>query len=212
MRYNPKLHIMKKVFLLVAVFLVGITTQAETNTNTENVTINPGQNNRYTNAQEITFVENGVLYTVTTDGSFSFEFLLQHQNSYRHSTQRQVYYNSRRSNQVIYNQGSQARVTRDHYGNIITIGRTQITYTRQGKVRAIGCVPLKYQRGFLVQAGNMAITYNDRGNIRDTQGFINLANRNGWNDNRYAYNNDRRDYTNDWSDLERQHDRNRRSK
>ena len=67
---------MKKVFLLVAVFLIGITTQAETKTNAENVTINPGKKHRYTNAQEITFVENAVLYAVKTDGSFSFEFLL----------------------------------------------------------------------------------------------------------------------------------------
>ncbi len=199
---------MKKVFLLVAVFLIGITTQAETNTQAENVTSIPGKKHRYTNTQEITFVENGVLYAVTTDGSFSFEFLQPAQNSYRRGGDRQVHYSKgRRQNRVNYNQGRRARIARDHYGNIIAIGHTQITYQRNGKVRTIGCVPLKYHRGLLVQAGNMAITYNRRGNIRDTHGFINRENRNGWNDDRYTYNDGRRDNNNDWSDLERQHDR-----
>ena len=207
---------MKKVFLLVAVFLMGITTQAETNTNAENVKLIPGTNNRYTSAQEITFVENGVLYAVTTDGSFSFEFLHPQQNDYRRGGQQQVYYYNgkkyKKAKKYNKHQGRRARIARDHYGNIIAIGRTQITYQRNGKVRTIGCVPLKYQRGLLVQAGNMAITYNRRGNIRDTYGFINRENRNGWNDDGYTYYDGRRDNHNDWSDLERQHDRKRKSK
>ncbi len=214
MRYNPKLHIMKKVFLLVAVFLVGITTQAETNTNTENVTINPGNTNRYTNAQEITFVENGVLYAVSTDGSFSFKFLHSSQNGYRRGGQQQVYYNNnRRGSQVVYNQGRRAKIARDRRGTIISIGSSQITYQRNGKVIQIGKVPLRYRKGLMVRAGNMDITYNRRGKIKDTHGFINRENRNQWHDDWYSYNDGRRDKNdNEWNDLERQHDRKRKSK
>ena len=203
---------MKQVFLLVALYLSGITTQANTNTQAENETNFLGNTNRYTNAQEITFVENGVLYEVTTNGSFSFEFLQPYQNTYRLSNQRQVYYNNKRSGGIIDNQGRPAKITRDRRGTIIAIGRTPITYQRNGKVNGIGSVPLNYNRGLLVRAGNMAITYNRRGNIRDTHGFINRANRNVLHNNRYTYNECHRDNQIDWSDLERQHNRNRGSK
>jgi len=202
---------MKKVFLLVAVFLVGITTQAETNTNAESVTYNPGHQYRYTNAQEITFVENGVLYAVTTDGAFSFQFLHPSQNNYRRGNNRQVYYNNgRRGTRIVNHNGRRARIARDCYGNIIAIGHTQITYKRNGKVRTIGRVPLRYHRGLLISVGNMEITYNRRGLIRDTFGFINRQNRNLWQNDGFAFNS-RRDIPrgNDWSDLERQHTRNR---
>lgn len=205
---------MKKVFLLVAVFLVGITTQAETNTQAENVNFNPGNNYRYTNTQEITFVEDGVLYAVSTEGSFSFEFLRPSQNNYRRGKNRRVYYNNgRRSNDIFDNRGRRARIIRDRYGAIIAIGHTQITYQRNGKVSTIGCVPLKYHRGLLVRAGAMEITYNRHGKIRNTYGFINRQNRNQWHNARYSYNDGRQDRNdNDWDDLERQHNRNRGSK
>lgn len=205
---------MKKVFLLVAVFLVGITTQAETNTKAENVTFNPGSTYRYTNAQEITFVENGVLYAVTTDGAFSFQFLHPSQNNYRRGGTQQLYYNNNRRNRRIDRHNDRrARVARDCYGNIIAIGQTQITYKRNGKVRNIGRVPLRYHRGLLISVGNMEITYNRRGLIRDTFGFINRQNRNQWQNDGYAFNGRREGQIgNDWSDLERQHTRNRGGK
>jgi hypothetical protein len=204
---------MKKVFLLVALFLSGIATQAETNTNAENVTIYPGKKHRYTNAQEITFVENGVLYAVTTDGSFSYEFLHLSQKDYRRGGQKKVYYNKRRGNHANHNNGRRTRITRDHYGNIISIGHSQITYQRNGKVKRIGKVPFQYYRGALVQVGNMEITYNRRGNIRDTYGYINRENRKQWHDDWYTYSDGRRDRNDtDWNDLERQHNRKRKSK
>ncbi|MFT5078949.1 MAG: hypothetical protein ACI825_001284 [Planctomycetota bacterium] len=205
---------MKKVFLLVALFLSGIAMQAETNTHPENVTINPGKKHRYTNVQEITFIENGVLYAVTTGGSFSYEFLHPSQKDYRRGGQKQVFYkDKRRSNHTNHNNGRRTRIKRDYNGNIISIGHSQITYQRNGKVKRIGKVPLQYYRSALIQVGNMEIIYNLRGNIRYTYGFINRKNRKQWHDDWYTYSDGRRDRNDtNWNNLERQHNRKRKSK
>lgn len=171
---------MKKVFLLVAVFLVGITTQAFTTTQ-ENVGTNPGKKHRYYNSQEIRFVENGVLYSVAINGTFNFKILKKG----KHKKWR-TYNNAHLNNK--YRKGHRPRVITDRRGNIVQIGRTQITYQRNGKVRTIGNVPLHYYRGRLMSVGNMDIVYNRFGKIRSTYGTINRFNDQDWHDDWYSYN------------------------
>ena len=181
---------MKNVFLLVAVFLMGIPTQAKTTKNEKNVSINTGTENRYNATEIISFIENGVLYKVTTTGQFDFEFL--YRNNRPHRPVANHNYKGRRGNNH-YNKrrgdySRNPRITKDHYGTIIGIGHTCITYQRNGKVRQIGDTPLKYNRGKLIQVGGLDIFYNNRGQIHDVVGYINYYNTqtyiNGvvWND------------------------------
>jgi hypothetical protein len=169
---------MKKAILFAAVFLVGITAQTFAQRNQQQITI-PGKAYRYHNSQYINFVEDGVLYFVSSDGSFDFQFVQRVTPRKKGRRNYHNFYNGRgRSNAIKY----------DRFGNIRRIGKTNITYKRNGKVKTIGIVPLYYERGRLIQAGNMQITYNRFGNIRDTYGFVNRDNKNSWHDDWYVNN------------------------
>jgi hypothetical protein len=191
---------MKKIILLVAVFLVGNATQTFAQHH-QNVIINPGTNDRYcTSNNEIRFAEDGVLYTVTTAGQFDFQVLRNSKPKYKKGKDRRdhkVNYYTTGYNSVRYNHGGKhgPKVKKDRYGNIYRIGKTEITYKHNGQVKNIGCVPLFYDRGRLTQVGNMEITYNRYGDIRDTFGNINSYNRELWHDdwftiNEFEYGND----------------------
>lgn len=183
---------MKKVILLVAVFLIGNATQTFSQRR-QNVIINPGTNARYCNSMDdIRFVEAGVLYTVTTDGRFEFEVLRNSKPKYKKGKNRRNHaanYYSSHYGAVRYNQGGKhfPKIKKDRFGTIVRIGKTDIFYKRNGKVKSIGSVPLFYNRGKLIQAGNLKITYNRFGKIRDTYGYINAFNRRLWHDDWCIY-------------------------
>ena len=162
---------MKKLVLLVALFLVGTATQTLANQETE-YGIHPGKHYRYTNANTIRFIENGVLYNVRTDGTFTYQEVGR---SYRDGSR------GRKNFQ-------HCAVTTDRYGRIRTIGTTFVTYKRNNKVRSIGEVPLYYHRGSLVQVGNMKLYYNRFGTIRKVKGHVNKQNKRFWHDDWYSYN------------------------
>ncbi|MDC8003946.1 hypothetical protein POV27_07770 [Aureisphaera galaxeae] len=198
---------MKKVLLLVALFLGGMTTQLTAQHHGNHgghTTIKKGKKHRYYNSQSVRFVEDGVLFTVYTDGTFDFEEAAICGTPYQYQRQRQrqnrnvVYHgnsNNRRGRRghINYNR---LRVKTDLYGNIIAVNNICIGYKRNGKVKQIGSVPIYHQRGFMVQVGGMTIEYNRFGEIRRTYGTINRFNRNVWHDDWYTYN----DYDNDWDD------------
>jgi len=198
---------MRKVIVLVAVFLVGITTQTFS-TNQLSVDQNPGKKHRYDKSQYIDFVENGVRYMVYTDGTFDFT-IINPAHLYNRGRQNQnvIYYSSAPGSVYNYNKRRRFRsaIRTDRYGTIISIGSTLITYKRNGKVKSIGIVPLRYHRGTLVQVGNMEIFYNRNGRIRNTIGNINRFNRKTWHDDWYINNDcDIDDYwKNDFGDRRR---------
>lgn len=173
---------MKKVILLAGLFLIGISAQAITN-HQENVASTQGKYKRYNNAQNISFVENGIMFTVSTNGQFNFNVLNQRQHrNYlnRNNNHNVTYQQARRSGRYISN-NQKEYVKHDFYGNITQINRTPINYKKNGKVRSIGNVKLKYYKGRLIKVGGLDITYNRFGDIRDTFGFINTYN-NLWHD------------------------------
>lgn len=182
---------MKKVFLLVAIFLVGSATQTIAQ-NHQNVVTNSGNKHRYYNSQEIRFVEDGVLYTVSTRGELNFTFL-QASNPYRVDRRNHnvIYY----GNDFNFRRNYRARVLKDRFGIIHRVGNTPIEYKRNGKVKRVGTIYFQYHRGLLVQVGNMQITYNRRGEIRDTQGYVNRLNRKLWHDDWYILTRCETDYT-----------------
>ncbi len=199
---------MKKVILLVVVFLIGSSTQAFSQRN-HNVVTKQGKKHRYYNSQEIRFVENGVLYSVSTDGTFDFEIS---NDSY--------FYNwDRRNHNVVYYPGTpgavqykrgrrmyRPNISLDRFGRVRSVGSTYITYKRNGKVRSIGSVTLKYQRGRLKQVGNMHIVYNRFGEIRDTHGYVNRYNKKYWHDDwyiHYEYDCEQEDVFEEWGNRKR---------
>ncbi|NND62997.1 MAG: hypothetical protein HKN48_07350 [Flavobacteriaceae bacterium] len=189
---------MRNVFLLVAVFLGGITTQTIAQKKEHKSFVN-GKNHRYDNSQSIRFVEDGILFTVHTSGTFTFTNLYQ-----------RPYVNGRRDHKVNYygnyhkrRKGKRGhgyrpiRVKTDYFGNVIGVNQVCISYQRNGKVKQIGSVPLFYKRGLLRQIGGMSLQYNRFGEIRNTFGYINRLNRRVWHRDWYVYN----DYDNDdWDD------------
>lgn len=173
---------MKKVILLAGLFLIGISAQAITN-HQENVASTPGKHKRYNNAQNISFVENDIIFTVSTNGQFNFNVLNQKQHrNYRTRNNNHIgnYPQARSSGRYISNY-QREYIKRDFYGNITQINRTPINYKKNGKVRSIGNVKLRYHKGRLIKVGGLDITYNRFGDIRDTFGFINTYN-NFWHD------------------------------
>ena len=163
---------MKKLVLLVAVFLVGTATQANVKS-LETLQSPLGNYDRYLSSQSISFFEGGVLYEVFLDGSFTYS-LPNATVNYRTSRSGT---NARRaagsSNGRRVHPG---RVFIDRYGILHAIGHTQIVYKQNGKVRKIGSVKLVYINGRLVQAGNMDVFYNRRGRVSHTLGNINRRN------------------------------------
>lgn len=208
---------MRKVILLVAVFLSGMATEAIANQK-EQITYRPGKKHRYYNSHSVSFVENGVLYTVFTDGSFDFQVLNQpyryrrgrHNNAnFVHNAPGRLYYKNNR-------RGFRNFVRTDAFGNIVRVGNTLINYKRNGRVKFIGRVQLRYQRGSLVRVGDMDLIYNRRGKIIDTYGHVNRYNRRFWHDpwNRlHDRNNDWFDNRNDdWDDDDRRRGNRNRNK
>ena len=176
---------MKKVILMVALFLVGTATQTMAN-HQNNVDRNPVKRSGCNLAEKVQFVEQGVLYTVTPNGSFDYKFLRE-QKRYRQRAR----YNTQGKRTKRYRKYRNYRpvVTTDRFGRIRSIGQTQITYKRNGKVRSIGSVPMQYHRGRLVQVGSMELIYNRFGTIRHTIGHVNKFNKRFWHDDWYVYNN-----------------------
>jgi len=177
---------MKKVALLAALFLGGMAAQATTNQQENLGEI--VQINSHIGIQFIEFAENGVLFKVAPNGSFTFEFLYPYTTFRNRRNNNVVYYeNGRRGNSAHYNQNFR-QTRRDRYGNIVQVSNVLITYDKKGKLRSIGDVKFKYHKGRLIKAGGMEITYNRFGTVRDTYGFVH--DKKDWHDDWYINNND----------------------
>lgn len=191
---------MKNALLLVALFLGGMTTQTMAQKH-GNVKAKKGGKHRYYNGQSVRFVENDVLFTVFTDGTFSFtDQIVGKPYRYDRRNYRTNYYGNkgRRGNRHRYG-NRPIRVVKDRYGYIIGVNNVCISYKRNGKVKQIGTVSIYHQRGYMVQVGGMTIQYDRFGGIRNTFGIINRHNDDFWHDDWYSYNDYGNDYENDYS-------------
>ncbi len=172
---------MKKVILFVAVLLTGAATQAQQ----QNIQLTLPAH-RYYNAQEILFVENGVLYKVNTFGEFDFKPLQRQDVGNRGRSNTSVNYAiNAPGNFPVYERGRRAFVTTDRLGRIRSVGNSMITYQRNGKVKSIGSITMNYKHGRLVRVGNMRLIYDRFGKIRKTLGSVNRFNQNFWHDDWY---------------------------
>lgn len=199
---------MKNVWILVAAFLVGSTTQsiAQNRHNDDQMVLRNGNHQK----NEVRFVENGVLYEVATNGSFNFKTKRILPNNYYGRRNHNVTYypTSPGAVQYVGSREDTPRVVTDRFGNIRSIGSTYITYKNNGKVKTIGDVKLQYYRGKLIQVGAMKLVYNRFGEIRDTFGTIDHSENQVWHDDWiYDYDND-----NDWKQQNRRSQKNIRKR
>lgn len=187
--------IMKKAILLVALFLGGMSTQMMAQRQNDG-SIRKGEKHRYHNLDAVQFAENGVLFTVFTDGTFDFK-KDKYTSPYRNGRNYKTNYYGNRTKRGRRGNGVNHRlnVKTDYHGNIVGINNICISYKRNGKVKQIGSVSIFHQRGQMVQVGGMSIEYNRFGDIRNTYGHINRNNRKVWHDDWITYN-DRNDWKN----------------
>ena len=185
---------MKSAVLLVALFLGGMTTQTIAQDH-GNVTTKPGKKHRYYNSQSVRFVENDVLFTVFTDGTFSFtDQIVGQPYRYDKGNLKTTYYgNTGRRGLRTYGHRP-IRVKKDRFGNIVSVNDICISYQRSGKVQQIGTIPIYHKKGYMVQVGGMTLQYDRFGGIRNTFGIINRHNDDFWHNDWYVSN----DYGNDW--------------
>ena len=175
---------MKKAILLVALFLVGTATQTLAN-HQNNVDRNLHKNYDCNHTNTIQFVEEGVLYTITAQGSFEYEIL---RNRFAYRTYGKLGKFQKRKFKHLQRRNFRPFITKDRLGRIRSINNTFITYKRNGKVKTIGSIPIYYKRGRLVQVGNMELVYNRFGALRHTNGHVNRFNKKFWHDDWYVYN------------------------
>lgn len=152
---------MKKLAVLVVLFLGGMTAQANEVTNLDH---NNTTGIRYNVPQSISFVQRGVKFIVYPNGEFDFRFLNpQHHGRRGYNAPGTTYSNrSRKRGYVAY----------DYLGNVTKVGRNYVYYNRNCDVNQIGNVTLRYRHGRLVRVGNLRVFYNRYGDIRYTEGYV----------------------------------------
>lgn len=204
---------MKKVILLLAVLLTGLTTA--TAAEKTSATLDKGLDitSRYNYVQPILFVERGVEFLIFADGSFDFntDFI---GNSTRPRNYRNREGNVNRSfgapGTTYRHRGARGvRVTHDYLGRVRRIGNVFINYDRQGRIKRAGTVYMSYRYNRLQQVGNLSLQYNRRGRLVGYRGFVNHYNRdcnifqsnNNWNDNWDNDHGDWDDYDDDDDDF-----------
>ena len=150
---------MKKLVVLVVLFLGGMTAQANEVTNLDHANTT---GIRYNVPQSIKFVQRGVKFTVFPNGEFDFRFLNPQHHGRRGYNAPGTTYNNRKRGYVSY----------DYYGNVTKVGRNYIYYNRNCDVNQIGNITLRYRNGRLVRVGNLRIFYNRYGEIAQTEGHV----------------------------------------
>lgn len=193
---------MKKVILLLAVMLTGLTSatakEASTSKNSKKLDLT----SRYNYVQPIMFVERGVEFLIFADGSFDFNT-----NFVGNSTRSRNYRNRKGNINRSYGApgttyrhiGARGvRITHDYLGRVRRIGNVFINYDRQGRIKRAGTVYMQYRFNRLQQVGNLRLQYNRRGRLIGFKGFVNRSNRNYNNLNQL--NNNWDTYQDDWDD------------
>ena len=160
---------MKKLVVLVVLFLVGITAQANQVTNLDH---NRERGIGYDHSKSIKFIQRGVVFIVHSNGNFTYYTprVKHFKNNRVRTTPGHNYGVNFYNNSYGNNYGP--KVSYDRYGKIYKIGRNLITYNKYGKVQRIGDVRLRYHNKCLVRAGNMHITYDKYGRIKNTHGKV----------------------------------------
>ena len=160
---------MKKLAVVVVLFLVGMTAQANQVTNLDH---NLERGIRYNSSKSIQFVQRGISFIVYSNGAFTYN-ASQKNNVVSYTSRRSPKTTPGHTYGVSYvNNNYSPNVSYNNYGQISKIGRNSIHYDRYKNVKSIGNVKLYYNNKCLVRVGNMHIKYNKYGYITKTYGSI----------------------------------------
>ena len=176
---------MKKLQLLFAAMLIGLTSatasEIVSEKSGEDVTITK----RYRYTQPILFVERGVEFLIFPDGSFDFN------TEYGNWSNDDYYYRGNKGRRGSINASAPGvrvnysssrlrprgvRVIRDRWGNVRRIGNVFINYDFYGRVKRVGSVYVRYNRGKLIQVGGLHLIYGRNGRLIDMRGHVNHSN------------------------------------
>lgn len=177
---------MKRVLLVFASVLIGLTTASAKELNKTELKIKLNKKN-YRYAQPIVFMERGVEFLIFPDGSFDFN---TNKNQYDDTYYRA---NSRRSSINRSYRGPNSRIkysatrypnrgisiSRDRNGTVRRIGNVHLNYDRNGRITRAGTVFMNYNRGRhsnLSRVGGLQVDYNRWGEIEFLQGQVNHFN------------------------------------
>ncbi|MGB5417291.1 hypothetical protein [Algibacter sp.] len=182
---------MKRLLLVCASLLIGLTTASATELNNPKPQIKLEKKKNYRFAQPIMFEERGVEFFIFPDGSFDFNTKTNNgfydDDYYRN--------NSRRSSINVNHRGPNSNtqytsnrypnkgvsISRDRDGTVRRIGNVYLNYDRNGNITRVGSVFINYSRGrnaTVNQVGGLRVTYNRWGEIINTRGSVNRFNRN----------------------------------
>jgi len=125
------------------------------------------------NAEPIVFTERGVEFFVFADGQFDFNTRPSNNKMYNEG-------NGRRNVNRTYgapihsrNQNFGVTVEHDDFGRVRRVGNVFINYDANDRIKRIGSVYMSYNRFALEQVGGLQIIYNNRGQIVDFVGSVN---------------------------------------
>lgn len=126
----------------------------------------------YNTQKAVTFVENGITFSVFENGAF--DFLL---NSQLNTTAHINYYQPGFS--ISFNSGYNydPYVQYDRYGAVIQVEHTPIYYDYYGRVRKIGAININYYNQRLYSIGGMYLHYAPTGYYSHYSGYVNSYNR-----------------------------------
>ena len=174
---------MKRLLLVFASCLVGLTTASATNADTKNPHIRNERNRTMRYAEPINFMERGVEFLIFPDGSFDFNT-----NNYNTAYNDNTYYgrNSRRGRIDVSYRGPHVSVdySTNRYprtnGKVRRIGNIYLNYDRYGRITRAGSVFIDYNHGngWLRQVGGLRVSYNHWGEIVSLRGQVNRYNQN----------------------------------
>ena len=155
-----------KIILIVAIVLSAISLQnSKTYANNLSATIYNSNDN------SMTFVENGITFSIFKNGEFDF-FINELGNGIG------VSYESPGVS-ISYNSGFDydPYIQYDTYGAVIQIENTPIYYDNFGRINRAGTINIHYNSGRLNRIGNLNIFYNNYGRYSHCNGYINNFNR-----------------------------------
>lgn len=173
---------MKRLVLLFAGLLIGLTTVSATELHHHKAEDNLDIKKRYRYAQPIIFVERGVEFLIFPDGSFDFNtnkvYNSNSYNRYRSSKKNRKnkrYVTPGRYAHSNWHPNRGVSISHDRDGKVRRIGNVYLNYDRFGKIKRAGSVYMSYSRGYratLRQVGGLQVNYNRWGEIVNTRGHV----------------------------------------
>lgn len=178
--------IMKRVLLVFASVLIGLTTASATEQHNSESKTDFAKTKKKRYAQPIMFVERGIEFLIFPDESFDFNTNIDdgfYDETYYRSNSRRSNINTTRrgpNSSIKYRSNRYTNrgvsISRDRDGKVRRIGNVYVNYDRSGRITRTGSIFMSYNRGRhsnLYRVGGLQVYYNRWGEIVNTRGQVN---------------------------------------